>query len=52
MTTERHKLLTGISEQIQRSVDDLDELVGQSNQRELEAVEQQADSAPEMGMSP
>ena len=52
MTTERHKLLTGISEQIQRSVDDLDELVGQSNQRELEAAEQQADSAPEMGMSP
>ena len=40
MTTERHKLLAGISEQIQHSVDDLDELVGQSNQRELEEAEQ------------
>ena len=52
MTTERHKLLTGISEQIQRSVDNLDQLVEQSNQRELEAAEQQADSAPEMELSP
>lgn len=52
MTTERHKLLTGISEQIQRSVDDLDELVEQSNQQELEAEGQQTGSEPEMGMAP
>ena len=37
MTSQRRKLLTGISEQIQRGVDDLDERVSLSNQREMES---------------
>ena len=48
MTTERHKLLAGISEQIQHSVDDLDELVGQSNQRELDAARELGRAGPDM----
>ena len=33
-------------------MDDLDERVSQSNQRELEAAEQEAGTEPEMGLSP
>lgn len=47
MTAERQKLLTGISEQLQCAVDDLDERVSLSNQRELEAMEQQGPEMPE-----
>ncbi len=47
MTAERQKLLTGISEQLQRAVDDLDERVSLSNQRELEAAEQHGPEMPE-----
>lgn len=52
ITREREKTLTAVMEQIERSVEKLDELVELSNQRELEAAEQQADAGPGMGMSP
>ena len=52
MTKERREILERTAEQMENSVDDLDERVSQSNQRELEAAEQQADSGPEMGLSP
>lgn len=51
ITREREKLLTAVMKQIQRSMDDLEERVSLSNQRELEAAEQ-ADDGPEMGLSP
>jgi len=52
LTRERRELLERAAVQIENSVNDLDERVSQSNQRELEAAEQQADSGPEMGLSP
>ena len=52
ITREREKLLTSAAEQIEYSVDDLEERVEQSNQRELEAADQQADSGPRWEMSP
>ena len=52
ITREREKLLTAVAEQIEYSVDDLVERVEQSNQRELEAADQQADSGPRWEMSP
>ncbi len=52
ITQEREKTLTAVMEQIEGSVENLDELVEQSNQRELEAAEQQTGSGPEMGMAP
>ena len=47
MTAERQKLLTGISEQLQCAVDNLDGRVSLSNQRELEAMEQHGPEMPE-----
>ena len=52
ITREREKTLRSAMEQIERSVKRLDELVNLSNQRELEAAEQQTDAGPGMGMSP
>lgn len=52
ITREREKTLRSAMEQIESSVDDLEERVSLSNQRELEAAEQQADAGPGMGMSP
>ena len=52
ITREREKLLTAAAEQIEYSVDDLVERVEQSNQRELEAADGQADSGPGWEMSP
>ena len=52
MTKERREILERAAEQIEGSVDDLDERVSQSNQRELEAAEQEAGTEPEMGLSP
>lgn len=52
ITQEREKTLRSAMEQIESSVDDLDERVSLSNQRELEAMEQQAGGGQEMGMSP
>ena len=52
ITREREKLLTAAAEQIEYSVDDLEERVEQSNQRELEAADGQADSGPRWEMSP
>ena len=52
ITREREKTLTAVMEQIERSVDDLEERVSLSNQRELKAAEQQADSGPGMEMAP
>lgn len=52
ITREREKTLTTTMEQISASVDNLDERVSLSNQRELEAAEQQADGEPGMEMSP
>ncbi len=51
ITDQRRKILEQVAEQIEGSVEDLDELVGQSNQRELEAAEQQ-NGGPGMEMSP
>ena len=50
ITREREKILTAAADQIERGVDDLEERVNLSNQRELEAAEQQADSGPGPGM--
>ena len=52
MTKERREILERAAEQIEGSVDDLDERVSQSNQRELEAAEQEPDSGPGMEMAP
>ena len=52
ITQEREKTLRSAMEQIESSVDDLEERVSLSNQRELEAAEQQADGGPGMGMAP
>lgn len=52
MTKERREILERAAEQIEGSVDDLDHHVSLSNQRELEAAEQQADSGAEVGLSP
>ena len=52
MTRERGEVLERTAEQMENSVDDLDERVSQSNQRELEAAEQEAGAEPEMGLSP
>ena len=52
ISEERRATLMAAAEQIERGVDDLDERVGLSNQRELEAAEQQADSGPGWEMSP
>ena len=52
ITREREKLLTAAAEQIEYSVDDLEERVEQSNQRELEAADGQADGGPRWEMSP
>lgn len=51
ITKGRHDVLTAAMEQIQRSVDDLDERVSLSNQQELQEAEQQADS-PGLEMTP
>ncbi len=50
ITREREKILTAAADQIEHSVDNLEERVNLSNQRELEAAEQQADSGPGPGM--
>lgn len=52
ITEERRKTLTEAAAQIERAVDDLEERVEQSNQRELEAADGQTDGGPEWGMSP
>ena len=52
LTKERREVLEQAAEQIEGSVDDLDHRVSLSNQRELEAADQQADRGPEMGLSP
>ena len=52
ITREREKLLTAVAEQIEYSVDDLVERVEQSNQRELEAADGQANSGPGWEMTP
>ena len=52
ISREREKLLTAAAEQIEYSVNDLEERVEQSNQRELEAADGQADSGPRWEMSP
>ncbi len=52
ITREREKTLRSAMEQIESSVDDLEERVSLSNQRELEAAEQQADAGPGMEMAP
>lgn len=49
ITVERRKALTTAAEQIQRTVEDLDERVEQSNRLELEAAD---GASPEWGMSP
>ena len=48
ITDQRHKVLEQVAEQIESSVDDLDELVGQSNQQELEAAQEQGRDGPDM----
>ena len=52
LTKERRKILEQAAEQIENSVEDLEERVSQSNQRELEVTDQKADMGPEMGLSP
>lgn len=51
ITDQRRKILEQVAEQIEGSVEDLDELVEQANQRELEAAEQQ-NGGSGMEMSP
>ena len=48
ITDQRRKTLEQMTEQIENSVDDLDELVGQSNQRELDAAREQGRAGPNM----
>lgn len=52
LTRERRELLERAAVQIENSVNDLDERVSQSNQRELEEAEGQADGGAEMELSP
>ena len=52
ITREREKILTAAANRIEHSVDDLEERVSLSNQRELEAAEQEPDSGPGMEMAP
>lgn len=52
ISEERRAVLSAAAEQIERGVDDLTERVGLSNQQELEAAEQQADSGPGWEMAP
>ena len=52
LTRERRELLEQAAVQIEDSVEDLDERVSQSNQRELEEAEGQADGGAEMELSP
>ena len=52
MTREREETLKSAMEQIAATVDDLQERIDLSNQKELEAAEQQADSGPGMEMAP
>ena len=52
ITREREKILTAAADRIKHSVDDLEERVNLSNQRELEAAEQELDSGPGMEMTP
>ena len=52
MTRERRELLEQAAVQIEDSVENLDERVSQSNQRELEEAEGQADGGAEMELSP
>lgn len=48
ITDQRRKVLEQVAEQIEGSVESLDELVGQSNQRELDAVREQGRAGPDM----
>lgn len=48
ITDQRRKTLEQVTEQIESGVDDLDELVGQSNQRELDAAQEQGRDGPDM----
>ncbi len=52
LTRERRELLEQAAVQIEDSVENLDERVSQSNQRELEEAEGQADGGAEMELSP
>ncbi len=52
ISEERRSTLSAAAEQIERGVDDLAERVGLSNQRELEAAEQQAGKGPGWEMAP
>ena len=52
LTKERREVLEQAAEQIEGSVDDLEDRVSLSNQRELEAAEQQAGDGPDMEMTP
>ncbi len=52
LTRERRELLERAAVQIEDSVENLDERVSQSNQRELEEAEGQADGGAEMELSP
>lgn len=52
LTRERRELLEQAAVQIEDSVNDLDDRVSQSNQRELEEAEGQADGGAEMELSP
>ena len=51
-TAAGRELLERAAVQIENSVNDLDERVSQSNQRELEEAEGQADGGAEMELSP
>lgn len=48
ITDQRRKTLEQVAEQIDGSVENLDELVGQSNQRELDAAREQGCAGPDM----
>ena len=48
LTKERREILEQAAEQIEDSVDNLGELVGQSNQRELDAAREQGRDGPDM----
>ena len=52
LTKERREVLEQAAEQIEGSVDDLEDRVSLSNQRELEAAEQQTGDGPDMEMTP
>ena len=48
ITDQRRNILEQVAEQIESSVEDLDELVGQSNQRELDAARELGRAGPDM----